>query len=162
MGSGGFGPRPDGLQGDTAATDEYVRSVRWENPKDDILMRPAWEFYTGLNTSGQLSWSRDDRKAEPVFRYPRMTGENHVNYNKALKRYFMGNYGFHWGTCGNYEPSFPAKWMSADGRAMWMVSAGTFDDYNFTLQMLTLIPTEQTSSGCNFYLDRGRLAVVLA
>ena len=114
-----------------------------------------------------------------------MTGENHVNYNKALKRYFMGNYGLHdgklnprpyhqdpwpgsacasqltlyeapepwgpwslfyrdddWGTCGNYEPSFPAKWMSADGRAMWMVSAGTYDDYNFTIQMLILILTE--------------------
>jgi hypothetical protein len=164
----------------------------WENgdylllgrvPKDKILVRSAWEFYTGLSSSGQPAWSKDDQKADAVFRYPRMTGENHVNYNPALKRYFMGNYGFHdgnlnprpnhqlepwpasacpsqltlyeapepwgpwslfyrddnWGTCGDYQPSFPAKWMSPDGKSMWMVSAGCYDDYNLTTQKLTLV-----------------------
>jgi len=166
----------------------------WENgdylllgrvPKDKILVRSAWEFYTGLNSSGQPLWSADDSKAEPMFRYNRMTGEDHITYNPALKRYFLGNYGFHnnleprpyhqyrgtpaagpstrcpsqltlyeapepwgpwslfyrddnWGTCGDYQPSFPPKWMSTDGLTMWMVAAGSTDDYNFVTQKVTL------------------------
>lgn len=43
-----------------------------------------------------------------------------------------------WGTYGDYQPNFPTKWMSEDGRTVWMVSSGTFDDYNFTVQKLTL------------------------
>jgi len=46
-----------------------------------------------------------------------------------------------WGTYGDYQPSFPTKWMSEDGRTMLMVSSGSFDDYNFTLQKVTLTIT---------------------
>ena len=162
----------------------------WENgdyillgrvPKDKILVREAWEFYTGTHKSGAPIWQKNDKLAEPVFRYPRMTGENHVSYNKGIGRYLMGNYGFidengnprpyhqhwpestypsqltlyeapepwgpwslfyqddNWGTYGDYQPSFPPKWMSEDGKTLWMVSAGSFDDYNFTVQKLTLV-----------------------
>lgn len=162
----------------------------WENgdcillgrvPQYSLLQREAWEFYTGLAASGEPTWKADDRSAQPVFRYPRMTGENHVSYNKGIKRYLMGNYGFldsdgnprpyhagsfpdsamrsqltlfeapepwgpwslfyqddDWGTYGDYQPSFPTKWMSEDGRTMLMVSSGSFDDYNLTLQKVTL------------------------
>jgi hypothetical protein len=44
----------------------------------------------------------------------------------------------HWGTYGDYQPCFPTKWMSEDGRRMLMVSSGSFDDYNLTLQKVTL------------------------
>ena len=43
-----------------------------------------------------------------------------------------------WGTYGDYQPAFPTKWMSEDGKTMWMVSSGSYDDYNFTIQKLTL------------------------
>jgi hypothetical protein len=43
------------------------------------------------------------------------------------------------GQCGIYSASFPTKFMSGDGTTLWMVSSGTFDDYNFTLQILTLV-----------------------
>jgi len=43
-----------------------------------------------------------------------------------------------WGTVGDYQPSFPVKWMSADGKRMYMVSAGSLDDYNFTCQQIDL------------------------
>ena len=33
--------------------------------------------------------------------------------------------------------------MSKDGKTMWMVSAGTFDDYNFVTQSLTLVTAGQ-------------------
>lgn len=44
-----------------------------------------------------------------------------------------------WGTVGDYQPNFPTKWISDDGTRMWMVSSGTFGDYNFTVQKVTLI-----------------------
>lgn len=44
-----------------------------------------------------------------------------------------------WGTFGDYQPVFPTKWMSEDGLEMYMVSSGSYDDYNFTIQKLTLV-----------------------
>jgi hypothetical protein len=163
----------------------------WENndyillgrvAKDRMLNRTAWEFFTGTGASGEPNWNKDDKLAEPVFRYPLMTGEDHVSYDRGIKRYLLGNYGFmdeggnprpyhqltwptsvypsqltlyeatepwgpwtlfyrddNWGTYGDYNPSFPTKWMSEDGKTLWMVSAGTFDDYCFTVQKLTLV-----------------------
>lgn len=43
-----------------------------------------------------------------------------------------------WGTYGDYQPSFPTKWMSPDGRTMLIVSSGSFDDYNLVLQKVGL------------------------
>ncbi len=163
----------------------------WENgdflllgrvPKFEILQRASWQFYAGLDGSGQPRWSPDETQAQAVFRYERMTGENHVSYNPGIRRYLMGNYGFidadgnprpyhtpgkwpesalrsqltlfeapepwgpwslfhqddDWGTYGDYQPCFPTKWMSADGRTLLMASSGSFDDYNLTLQKVTL------------------------
>jgi len=171
----------------------------WENgdymllgrvPREKILDRKAWEFCVGLDKYAGPQWSKDDAAAVPVFRYPLMTGENHVTYNPGLKRYFMGNYGFYdaqtnkprplhqlpypqaaypsqltlfeapepwgpwslfyrddnWGSYGGYQPVFPAKWMSADGRTVCMVSSGTFDDYNFTTQRMTLVIDEKMAT----------------
>jgi hypothetical protein len=181
------------------ARDEYVYATfpagddgnsYWENgdsillgrvPRYSILDRAAWEFYTGLK-SGEPAWSADDTLAAPIFRYPRMTGENHVTYNAGLGRYLMGNYGFideegnprpyhqgpwpdsclrsqltlfeapepwgpwslfhrddDWGTYGDYQPIFPTKWMSEDGKTLLMACSGSFDDYNLTLQKVTLV-----------------------
>jgi len=41
-----------------------------------------------------------------------------------------------WGQYGGYQPAFPTKWMYNNGTTMFMVSSGTFDDYNFTVQRL--------------------------
>jgi hypothetical protein len=178
------------------APDDYVYAyfpaaddgnAYWENndylllgrvPSDQIMVRSAWRFFAGQE-SGQDLWGADAAKAMQVFRYPRMTGEDHVTYNPGLKRYILANYGFHdgklnprpyhqgketqcpsqltlfesskmtgpwnlfyrnddFGTCGEYNPSFPQKWMSHNGKTMWLVSAGTFDDYNFVTQKVTL------------------------
>ena len=43
-----------------------------------------------------------------------------------------------WGTYGDYQPSFPVNWMSADGKTMFMVSSGSYDDYNLTVQRVDL------------------------
>lgn len=156
----------------------------WENsdglllgrvPKEDLLNRDAWEFYTG-----EGRWDSDDTDAVPVFSYYKMTGENHVCYCAGLERYLIGNYSFidnelhprpihqmrwpeayrsqltlfeapepwgpwrlfyrddDWGTYGDYQPSFPTKWMSRDGRMLFLVSSGSWDDYNFVVQKVAL------------------------
>jgi hypothetical protein len=186
------------------ARDEYVYAYfpgaddgnsYWENndyllfgrvDRDKILNRNAWEFYCGFNGGKIPQWSKHDEAAVAVFRYPLMTGENHVAYNPGIKCYLMGNYGFYhsatgkprpyhhqypesvyptqltlfeapepwgpwslfyrddnWGTYGDYQPNFPAKWMSKDGKVIHMVSSGTYDDYNFTTQRLTLVIGEE-------------------
>jgi len=150
-------------------------------PKGKILQRDVWEFYKGLAREGQPLWTKDEGEAAPVFRYPRMTSEDHVSYNSGIRRYILANYGFHdenlnprpnhqlpdyqsncpsqltlfeapepWGPwslfyrddaaghCGTYSASFPTAFMSADGKTMWMVSSGTFEDYNFTLEKVSL------------------------
>ncbi len=43
-----------------------------------------------------------------------------------------------WGTYGDYQPNFPTKWMSGDGRMLFMVSSGSWDDYCFVVQKLAL------------------------
>ncbi len=150
-------------------------------PKEQILVRAAWEFYTSQDSIGRPLWTRDEAGAQPVFRHDKMTGEDHVCYDKHIDRYLLGNYSFvdaelrprpyhqgtwpestdrsqltlyeapepwgpwslfhqddNWGTYGDYQPNFPTKWMMDDGRTLFMVSAGSWDDYNFTVQRLTL------------------------
>lgn len=144
----------------------------------EILIREAWEFYTGLDSAGCSIWDRDDNKAIPVFSYKLMTGENHVSYNSGIKRYILGNYGFYdengkprpyhqipirqyrtqlslyeapepWGPwslfyrddnwgIGDYQPCFPTKWMSDDGKTMYIVSSGNEGNYNFMTQKIML------------------------
>jgi hypothetical protein len=187
-------------RGYAGARDDYVYAVfpaaddggsYWENgdylllgrvPRGQILRRAAWEFSAGPGPQAQPRWSAAEPEAQPILRYPRMTGENHVSYNPGIGRYLMGNYGFldeagsprpyhaqglwphsalrsqltlfeapepwgpwslfhqddDWGTYGGYQPSFPTKWISPDGRTLLMASSGSFDDYNLTLQKVTL------------------------
>ncbi len=75
----------------------------WENgdgvilgrvPKDLLLERSAWEFCSDLTDPANPLWSDDDDDAVEVFRYPCLTGENHVSYNRDLDCYLMGNYAF--------------------------------------------------------------------
>jgi hypothetical protein len=123
-------------------------------------------------------WNADDSLAVPIFAYSRLTGDNHLLYNKGIKRYIICNYAFidsngnpcpyhneplqqyitqltlfeapepwgpwslfyqddNWGD-GDYQPSFPTKWMSDDGRTLYMVSSGNNENYNFMVQKFTL------------------------
>ena len=43
-----------------------------------------------------------------------------------------------WGTYGDYQPNFPTRWFSEDGRILFMVSSGSWDDYNFVVQKIAL------------------------
>ena len=43
-----------------------------------------------------------------------------------------------WGTYGDYQPNFPTQWMTEDGRIMYLVSSGSWDDYNLTVQKMAV------------------------
>lgn len=75
----------------------------WENgdyiilgrvPRDELLDRGAWEFFVGHEGDSEARWHSDDAEAASVFRYPLMTGEDHVSYNAGIGRYILGNYSF--------------------------------------------------------------------
>jgi hypothetical protein len=95
----------------------YDGNSYWDNgdfillgrvPAKEIVRRDAWQFWAGA--AGALPrWSGDVSAALPVFEYPSMTGENH-----------------------------PTKWMQEDGRTMWMVASGSYDDYCFTAQKISI------------------------
>lgn len=61
-----------------------------------VLNAAEYEFYQGLDGSGQPMWSPAGQPdlAEPVFSYGLMVGENGVAYHPYLQRYLMANFGF--------------------------------------------------------------------
>jgi len=90
------------------ALDEYVYAYfpgvgddghsYWENGdgillgrvhRDRILQREAWTFFAGLDGNNAARWTTDDRRAELIFHYTGMTGEDHVSYNPGLRRYLL-------------------------------------------------------------------------
>jgi len=77
---------------------------------------------------GSPTWEADKQKSQlTLFEAPEPWGPWSLFYQDD-----------DWGVSGGYQPSFPTKWMSNDGRTMWMVFSGSEEDYNFTLQKLTL------------------------
>lgn len=43
-----------------------------------------------------------------------------------------------WGTYGDYQPVVPVKWVYNEGRTLFLVSSGSYDDYNWVVQRLDL------------------------
>ena len=116
-------------------------------PADRIRERQAYEFFAGLDPSGQPRWSADVAKRVAAFAAPKQVYRSHVSYHPHLKRYllcqvlpgtdarFEGGFGVYdapepWGpwTTVYFTPrwdvgpgescSFPTKWMHANGAAM--------------------------------------------
>jgi hypothetical protein len=140
------------------------RMVLARAPKDKLKQRDAYEFFTGLDAKGQPLWSRDVAQRGAVFTHAGQCYRSGVTYNPGLKRYlwcqtlpgkdprFGGGFGVYdapepWGpwTTVFYTPewdvgpgesaSFPAKWMSADGKTLYLVYSG---DDHFCVRKVTL------------------------
>jgi CubicO group peptidase (beta-lactamase class C family) len=120
-------------------------------PKDRLRLREAYEFFTGLDRGGQPRWSNDVNARGAAFTNPGKCYRITVSYDAGLKRYLLCQAGADskvkagfgvfdapepWGpwTTVCYTPawdvspgetcSFPAKWMSADGKALYLVFSG--------------------------------------
>jgi hypothetical protein len=135
-------------------------------PKDQIMDRSAVEFFAGLDGSGNPEWTSDVTQRQPVFSDPNGVDWGvQVTYNPALQRYLLtvrhddsGGWGIFdapepWGpwTTVAYEDNwidsqkkftfiFNQKWMSADGKTMYMVfsGTGTYDSFNVLKGTLSL------------------------
>ena len=138
-------------------------------PKNKIADRAAYRFYSGLDGKGAPAWSTDIRARQPVFTDPKGTQRISLGYNKALKRYILTSshqvgqgphnaslgvfeapepwgpwstvyYDDHWsGSDRTYHHRFPTKWMSPDGKTMWLLYSGLGgNNYAFILKKATL------------------------
>ena len=119
-------------------------------PKDRIMTRTAYEYFAGLDVSGNPKWTTNIKARAPVFSIPGGIGWGvRVDYNPGLKRYLLTNWHAWNGSWGIYdapEPwgpwttvvyytnwldnvakfgfSFPQKWLSANGKKFVMVFSG--------------------------------------
>jgi hypothetical protein len=124
-------------------------------PKNRVADRAAYEFFAGLGANNTPQWSSDIAQRKPVFSDPNGVQRIGMTYNAALRRYFLtsahqtGGGATHtpalgvfdapepwgpWSTVyyndnfsGGYafHHKFPTKWMSADGRTMWLLYSGS-------------------------------------
>jgi hypothetical protein len=131
-------------------------------PKDRIRVRDAYEFFKGLDPGGSPVWSRDVDERGAIFTNPGRCYRTLVTYNAALKRYLLCQTGvdsnvragfgvfdapepwgpwttvFHagaWDVTAGETCSFPAKWMSEDGKTLHLVFSG---DDSFAVRKATL------------------------
>lgn len=138
-------------------------------PKDKVADRASYRFFSGLDAKGKPTWSVDMAERKPVFADPQGAQRISLTYNKALKRYILTAshkvgagihnaslgvfdapepwgpwttvyYDDHWsGNHRTYHHKFPTKWMSADGRTMWLLYSGLGgNNYAFILKKATL------------------------
>jgi CubicO group peptidase (beta-lactamase class C family) len=130
-------------------------------PEREILSRDSYEFFTGFR-DGEPRWSRDIDDRGAVFSNPGNCYRSSVSYNPALRRYllvqilpgdaprFFGGIAIYdapepWGpwTTAFFTRYFdvgpgesahlPTKWMSPDGRTMYLVFSG---DDQFSVRRL--------------------------
>lgn len=163
-------------------------------PRESVMDRAAWEFVSGLDASGEPTWSGDIADRSPVLhddrhvyqdvytegRAKNMTtlSQGSIVYNPGLQRYLYTSWteytfefyeaprpwgpwkrfdskdfgGYPWSTTkhGGYATTIPSKYISEDGRSMWLQSnvcpcGGGFPPeqhwaYTFSLRQLHLEP----------------------
>jgi hypothetical protein len=95
----GFGP---GYTGVPDWLGDYVYAIsndeNWESgnhiflarmPKDRVLDRAAWEFYTGGRDTGSPVWVGDEAAARPILSDPGHVGHPTMTYNAGLGRFIL-------------------------------------------------------------------------
>src|SRR5690606_22348375 len=121
-------------------------------------------FFRALDEKGQPVWAKDVARRGAVFTHPGKCYRSGVSYNAALKRYlwcqtlpgkeprFAGGFGVYdapepwgpwttvfyteeWDVGPGETSSFPPKWMSDDGKTLWLVFSG---DDCFSVRKATL------------------------
>jgi hypothetical protein len=136
--------------------------------RKEIKNRNAYEFFNALDTNNKPIWVSDINKRGPVTIDPDGIGATAAIYHAKIKRYlltthhgdYVGRFGIFdapepwgpwttvayyndWGGLGDIEGgmphTFPTKWISDDGRIMWMVFSGSgiYDSFNLIRAELT-------------------------
>jgi hypothetical protein len=134
-------------------------------PKENIKSRGAYEFFKGLDPTGAPLWTSDIQERGAVFVHAGRCYRSSVSYNPALRRYlwcqtlpggdarFRGGFGIYdapeqWGPwttaffAGEWDvppgetSSFPTRWMSGDGKTLYLVFSGD-DSFSVRKAVLT-------------------------
>jgi glycosyl hydrolase family 115 len=162
---------------DTASA--YVgtdRFVLMRVPANQITTHTAYQFFKGLDASGNPIWTASIAERGAVFTHLGRSLRSGISYNAALKRYlwwqmyyqngvdnrFSGGFGIYdapepWGpwttvyftTNWDVGPgetgSFPTKWMSIDGKTLYLVFSGN-DAFSVRKATLNVAPFKQSSA----------------
>jgi hypothetical protein len=121
--------------------------------KDRITQRDAYEFFKSRNPAGDPVWTKDIRQRGAVFENSGKCYRSGITCNAGLKRYlwcqtipggdprYRGGFGIYdapepwgpwttvfftldWDVGPGERSSFPTKWMSADGRTLYLLFSG--------------------------------------
>jgi CubicO group peptidase (beta-lactamase class C family) len=135
-------------------------------PKDRIKEKGHYEFFRHLDPNDQPVWTADIRLRGSIFIFPGRCRRSGLSYNAALGRYLWwqvchGTNGFgvydaphpwgpwttvyfteNWDIAPGETGSFPPKWMSPDGKTIYLVCSG---DDAFSVRQATL--TTSSASG---------------
>jgi Domain of unknown function (DUF4185) len=131
-------------------------------PKDQITRRAAYEFFKGWE-GGRPVWTMDINRRGSVFTFPGGSNRLDVSYSAPLRRYLMTMrsrarvgglnqfsiydapepwgpwttvfYTESWDVDPGESQHLPTKWMSADGKILYMVFSG---DDSFSVRRATL------------------------
>ncbi|MBE3100091.1 MAG: serine hydrolase [Planctomycetes bacterium] len=140
------------------------RMVLARVPAGRITEQEAYEYFVRLGGDGRPEWTPDIARRGPVFEHKGRCYRSGISYNAGLKRYlwwqvvpggeprFKGGFGVYdapepwgpwttacfteqWDVGPGESGSFPTKWMSADGRTLYLVSS---TDDSFAVRRATL------------------------
>jgi len=117
--------------------------------RSKIHERAAYEFFAGTDSNGGASWTSDVTSRTHAFEYPAHCDRIDVVFNRAIHRYLMalafgdgkGGWGIFdapepwgpwttayithdWGLGDTHGYRLPSKWISADGKEMYLVYSG--------------------------------------
>lgn len=106
--------------------------------EDNVCFNPGLNRYILANYSfiddelrprpiHQMRWPEAYRSQLTLFEAENPWGPWHLFYRDDF-----------WGTYGDYQPSIPTKWIFEGGRLMFLVSSGSWDDYNFVVQKMAV------------------------
>jgi len=162
-------------QGGNSAYDLDPEIVMARVPKGRVNRREAYEFFGGWRGNGTPFWTPDLARRRPIFSDPKGTQRIAITYNSGLRRYFLvtahavpsgiphtpalgvfdapepwgpwttAYYHDAWAHAPMIHHKFPTKWMSKDGRTMWLLTSGMYkdggDEYCMLMKKATLAVT---------------------
>lgn len=134
-------------------TGDQIYLIRVTPSPETINDPNAYEFYAGKDANGEAIWSNNFEEIQPLLEWQNNMGCVTVTYNAPLKRYFMTvtdgtttvskyntyilecetltgewklvTYMKHFGEEA-YFVNFPSKFISEDGKTMWMCYSANF------------------------------------
>lgn len=125
------------------------RFILMRVPKDDIRQKDKYEFFNQLDDDGKPIWTSDINQRGSVFAFPGRCRRSGISYNVTIGRYLWwqmcsetNGFGVYdaphpwgpwttvyftqnWDMTPGETGSLPPKWMSPDGKTIYLVFSGS-------------------------------------